>query len=114
MNKALYGKIGEDSVIDYLKEKRCRILERNFRYRKKEVDIIAEENGVIIFVEVKVRRGSSFGTGLESINNRKIDNIASVAIHYLKKNKLDNSNVRFDVASIDNNKLLYIKDAFQL
>ena len=108
------GKIGENRIARYLKDKGWIILEKNFRFHKKEVDIIAQKHDLIIFVEVKTRKNTQFGRGSEAIDTQKRNNIIHVARHYIEKNNLNNFNVRFDVASIDGESFSYIENAFQV
>jgi Holliday junction resolvase-like predicted endonuclease len=68
----------------------------------------------VVFVEVKYRTKKTFGYGVESVTGRKKQNILSVALHYMGKKKYYNQNARFDIASIENNKISYIEDAFHL
>jgi putative endonuclease len=114
MNKVALGKRWEDRVACYLIENGYSILERNYRFHGKEVDIIASKDDLVVFVEVKYRAGRTFGDGLDSVTPRKKQNILSVAMQYMGKRRLYNSNVRFDVADIEDNKLSYIEDAFRL
>lgn len=114
MNKCTIGKVGEKRIVSFLKSKGFFILESNFRYGKKEVDIIARKDDKIIFIEVKTRNYRGFGTGAEAIDTRKRNNIISVARYYVNKNKLNDCNIRFDVASIDKNNVIYIENAFQV
>ena len=114
MNKVALGKQWEDQVACYLIEHGYAILERNYRFHNKEVDIIASKEGCVVFVEVKYRAKKTFGDGVESVTARKKQNILSVALHYMGKKRYYNHNARFDIASIENNKLSYIKDAFHL
>ena len=113
-NKRFTGKIGEDKIALYLNQKGYNILVRNFRYKKNEVDIIADKDNTLIFVEVKRRKSSQFGCGFEAIDGRKRQNILKVARYFIEKNNLRNINVRFDVASIDRGVIRYIEDAFQV
>lgn len=112
-NSNLTGKAGEDRIVQHLKDDGWKILDRNFRYHKKEVDIIACKDGIITFVEVKTRKGVEFGLGLEAVDNRKRKNILGVARYYIQLKKLHDFNARFDVASINGTSFLYIEDAFQ-
>jgi len=114
MNNIVTGRKGEERIVTYLESKGYVILEKNFRFHHKEVDIIALKNKTLIFVEVKARKNKSFGSGFESVTSHKIKNIISVARYYIHKNRLYNLNVRFDVASIDTDGLSYVEDAFQL
>ena len=114
MSNLQKGREGESAVIEYLMEKGYRILERNYRSGHREIDIVAEKDGTIVFVEVKKRSGSSYGLGLESVTEKKRRNMISVARRYMQRKTLHDRNVRFDVASIDSNRLQYIENAFQL
>lgn len=113
MNRVTVGKRWEDEVAAYLLKMGYSILERNFRFRSKEIDIIAKKDDILVFVEVKYRRNRSFGSGLDAVTARKRDNIRSAAVYYMDKKRLYDHNVRFDVASIEQEKLLYIENAFQ-
>jgi putative endonuclease len=112
MNNIEKGSYGEDVVVGYLIEQGYRILERNYRYRHREVDIIALQNDVLVFVEVKTRSSHDFGYGFESVRKNKQHNILSVAQHFIQSHGMQDHNVRFDVASIDGEKLQYIERAF--
>jgi putative endonuclease len=114
MNKVAIGKRWEDRVACYLIENGYSILERNYRFHSKEVDIIASKDDLVVFVEVKYRAGRTFGAGVDSVTTKKKQNILSVAMQYMGKKRLYNRNVRFDVADIEDNKLSYIEDAFRL
>ena len=114
MNRQDLGRVGENQIAEYLIRHGWTILEMNYRYHKKEVDIIAKKYDMIVFVEVKKRSTRKFGRGFEAIDANKMNNMIYVARHYLKKHNLTNCNIRFDVASIDENAFSYIEDAFQL
>jgi len=114
MNKVLIGKDGENIITNYLKSRGFTILERNFRYGKKEVDIIAKSDDIIAFVEVKLRTNINYGDGLDAIGSYKKKNIIYVAKYYIQTNNLYNYNIRFDVASISNGNIEYIENAFQI
>ena len=112
MSKIYTGRVGERRVIRYLEANGYEVLESNLRFHHREVDIVAKKGDVIIFVEVKTRRTGRFGKGMDSISAGKIRNVLSVARYYIEKHRLHDYNVRFDVASIDNENLTYIEDAF--
>ncbi|MBE4950511.1 YraN family protein [Chryseobacterium culicis] len=112
-----FGKIAEDMAADYLKKNGYKILVRNFRFQKAEIDIIAEKDNLIIIVEVKARSTDVFMLPQEAVTKTKIKSIVSAANHYLEEFNKDNE-VRFDIISVlpDENKHLiidHIKDAFQ-
>ena len=112
-NKYSTGKNGEDKIVSYLIKKGWAVIERNFRYQKKEVDIIAGKDDIIIFVEVKARNSDQFGQGFEAVDSRKKRHILSVARYYMEKYNIQDINIRFDVASIDCDVIQYIENAFQ-
>ncbi|WP_431611313.1 YraN family protein [Chryseobacterium sp. 'Rf worker isolate 10'] len=112
-----FGKIAEDMAVDYLQKNGYKILVRNFRFQKAEIDIIAEKDNVIIVVEVKARSTDFFILPQEAVTKTKIKSIVSAANHYLEEFNKENE-VRFDIISVlpDENKNLiidHIKDAFQ-
>jgi putative endonuclease len=113
MNSREKGTQGEKRVREYLAGEGYQILESNFRFHHREVDIIAAKNDVLAFVEVKMRCDSSYGRGSEAISDVKKRNIISVARYYMQKNNMHDCNVRFDVASLDEGTLHYFEDAFR-
>ncbi|MCK4923771.1 MAG: YraN family protein [Spirochaetes bacterium] len=113
MNNVEKGMRGEEIVQNYLIEGGYRILERNFRFHHREVDIIAAKDDILVFVEVKSRKDGDFGRGFEAISDMKKRNIISVARYYTQKKGLQDCNVRFDVASLDRGALQYFENAFQ-
>ena len=112
MNSVEKGLKGEEIVGEFLLRKGYQILERNFRYRHREVDIIAAKDDTVAFVEVKMRSGNGYGRGYEAVSEMKKRNVISVARHYVQKHGLYDSNVRFDIASIDGGVLHYYENAY--
>ena len=113
MNRRELGNLGEEQVADYLRRSGCEILERNYRFSGREIDIIARAGEIIVFVEVKKRSQSRWGKGAEAVDYRKRRRIVGAAAHYLAEKSLTDVNVRFDVASLDGTSLEYIENAFQ-
>lgn len=111
-NRKLTGSEGEDRAAAVLKKQGYKILLRNFRSRFGEIDIIAEEDDFLVFVEVKRRSGRNFGTSLEAINPRKKLHIIRSAEIYLKANHWLGRRIRFDVVGIDGDNVKVIKHAF--
>lgn len=112
------GKEAENLVAEYLLKNGYKILVRNFRFKKNEIDIIAEKDNKIIVVEVKARSTDFFILPQEVVTKGKIRSIVSVADHFMEEfNK--NQEVRFDIISVlpDKNKVLqiteHIEDAFE-
>ncbi len=112
-----FGKIAEDLAVDFLVKNQYKILARNFRYLKAEVDIIAEFENQIIIVEVKARNTDAFLEPQEAVNKKKIKLLISASNYFIEENNIDKE-VRFDIISVLPNKqktleIDHIIDAFQ-
>ena len=112
-----FGKIAEDLAVDFLSKNQYKILARNFRYLKAEIDIIAEFEDQIIIVEVKARATDAFLEPQEAVNKKKIKLLISAANYFIEENQIDKE-VRFDIISVLPNKqktleIHHIIDAFQ-
>lgn len=114
------GNYGETLAFNYLRKNGYYILKRNFRNRFGEIDLICKKNDIIIFVEVKSRYSSLYGTPLESITYSKQKQIINLCNFYITLNKLYKYNCQFDVIEVflnkDNNLFLinHIQDAFRV
>lgn len=124
-HRTSFGKDGEDLAAKYLEEKGYRILERNYRFQREEVDLICfqpyeryQDGGEIVVVEVKTRRGTGFGYPEESVTREKQKAIFRVTEAYLHETRLEGSLVRFDVIGIiwkgDKPEIDHIENAFGL
>jgi putative endonuclease len=109
------GKEGEEIAARYMEENKYTILERNWRYRHREIDIIAIRDDKIIIVEVKVRKQIGGERLEEHINRKKQRYLISAANAYMMKRKLDRG-IRFDIILLTgeagNFNLEHIEDAF--
>ena len=110
---------GEDSASDFLKKKGYRIIERNYRTKFGEIDIIAQEKKTICFVEVKTKNIDTKASPKESVDSQKQERLSKLALYYLKENNLWTKRARFDVVSIkikgyQIQHIELIKDAFYL
>ncbi|GGF80437.1 UPF0102 protein [Paenibacillus albidus] len=95
------GAAAENAAVQYLTSQGYRVLERNWRCRSGELDIISELGQTLVFVEVRSRSGSLLqGTPEESVNWRKIRQVRSTAQVYLYRHKLEERKVSFDVISV--------------
>jgi putative endonuclease len=106
------GKKGEERALVALKKDGYRIIEKNYRNPLGEIDIIAEEDGYLVFVEVKKRNTPKFGSPLSAVDRNKKRHIIRSAMYYLKDNRCFDKKVRFDVVGIDGNGVQIIKHAF--
>ncbi len=97
------GNKGEELSTDFLIKKGYRILERNYRYLKYEVDIIARIEDIVVAVEVKTRSTSEFGNPQDFVKPKQIESLVKVMNHYITEHDLD-VEVRFDIIAIVKNK----------
>ena len=95
------GAIGEKLAADFLKKRGYRILRRNYRCRGGEIDIIAQHNECLVFVEVRTKRGSGFGTPEESVSFFKREKLVSLADTYLQSYNNLPPNWRIDVIAVE-------------
>lgn len=99
-NKKEVGKEGENIAADFLVNKGFKIIKRNYQYGHGEIDIIADDNGTLVFVEVKTRLNFEFGEPEYAINTSKIKQIKKIAELYLFDNEIEEANCRFDVVAV--------------
>ena len=98
------GRVGEEVACDYVKKLGYEIIEKNYRNKMGEIDIIAKDKNEIIFIEVKTRCQKKYGSPSEAVDRRKKRHIYHVAEFYLIINKLENAFCRIDVIEV------YFKD----
>jgi len=112
------GAQGEEIAVRYLTGRRYEIVERNYRCRHGEIDIIARRRNVLVFVEVKTRRSRAFGSPLEAVSLKKQRSISAAAQTYLQHNRLAGCAARFDVIGVllcgGATDLEHIENAFEL
>ena len=103
----ILGQYGEDKACAYLETNNYKIIERNFRCRQGEIDIIAKDltKNELVFVEVKTRISSNFGRPAQAVTYVKQRHIFNVAKYYIYLNSIKNTNIRFDVIEI------YVKES---
>jgi putative endonuclease len=94
------GKIGEDIAVKFLSRKGYKILKRNYRYGHGEIDIIAMDKDVLIFVEVRVKFSDKFGTPEDSVTIKKREQLKKIASAFIQMNEVNFSECRFDVIGI--------------
>ena len=113
------GQWGEDLACDYLKENGYRILERNFKNRFGEIDIIARDQDVLCFIEVKTRTSREFNHPFEAMSRFKQHRLMRMAMGYLIFKKQEHAQARFDVVGIsiveENSPVIeLLKNAFEV
>ncbi len=114
------GNKGEKLAAKFLKRKGYKIIQRNYKCKLGEIDIIAEQDRTVVFVEVKTRRTQEFGPPQYAITTAKKGQISRVALFYIKEKRLVEQTCRFDVIAITfqpesrKPRIEHIENAFQL
>jgi len=99
--RQLLGILGENIACAELEQRGYAILERRYRTRYGEIDIVARDGDCTVFVEVKTRDGSDFGDGAEAVTPWKQRRIAKMAVDFLARHRLHDRPCRFDVVAVD-------------
>ena len=112
-----FGNLAENLAADFLIQKNYKILTRNFRYQRAEVDIIAEFEDLIVVIEVKARSYNALIEPQEAVTKKKIKAILLCSDFFMKENQIDKE-VRFDIITVVPNEsgkleINHIEDAFQ-
>ncbi|MEG2014577.1 MAG: YraN family protein [Clostridia bacterium] len=113
LNKRLMGAEGEHKSTIYLKKQHYKILKTNYFSKIGEIDIIAKDKDILVFVEVKSRADDSFGMPAEAVTKRKQHMIIGSAKLYCIEKGIVNTQIRFDVIEILEGKINHIIDAFR-
>ncbi len=116
--RQVLGLRGEAAAEAALRHAGLRILERRFRVRHGEIDLVAEEGGVLVFVEVKTRRTPAHGRPWEAVIPRKQARLVRVALAYLARHGMFDRPCRFDVVEVlsdggEGSDVRHIRDAFR-
>lgn len=111
----LSGNQAESLACTYLQRAGLVLVARNYRCRQGELDLVMDEQGTLVFIEVRYRRSSGFGSPAESVHTSKRLRLIAAARHYLHEHASDQP-CRFDVIAISGDKpyqIDWIRDAFQ-
>lgn len=100
LRKKKLGAQGEQIAINYLHNRGYQILERNYRNKLGEIDIIAKHGNDLVFIEVKTRSDKVFGSPLEAVTSAKQRQLAKVALEYLSRQNCFDQPARFDVVGV--------------
>ena len=114
-----FGQASEMQAEQFLVAKGYRILDRNVRTRLGELDLVAEDHGVVVFVEVKGRATAAFGGALLAVNHRKRVKLTKLAAQYLAQRHWSDKACRFDVVlvqgrSSDQGRIEHLQNAFDV
>jgi putative endonuclease len=118
-NKKEFGGAGEELAGRYLEEHGFRIIEKNYRYGKGEIDIVAREDDYLVFVEVKTRHSLNFGEPEYAISRGKLNQIKKIASAYLWEKEIEDQDCRIDVVTIlfqgkESPQINHIRNAFMI
>jgi putative endonuclease len=114
------GAKGENLAVKFLKRRGYKIVQRNYRCKLGEIDIIAERSKTLVFVEVRTKQTEEFGPPQYSITAAKRGQISRVALCYIREKKLVEQSCRFDVIAITFSsesrrpRIEHIENAFEL
>jgi putative endonuclease len=104
------GAAAEEAAAKYLAERGLRLIERNFRVRGGEIDLICRDGATVVFVEVRLRRRADYGGAAASITAAKQAKIVMAARHWLARH--GNAICRFDCVLLDGEHIEWLRDAF--
>jgi putative endonuclease len=112
------GNTGEDLACEYLQAKGWEILDRNYYFDRAEVDVIAKDGPVTVFLEVKLRSSTRFGQPFEYVTEHKVRNVFKAAEAWVREHDLNDSPMRFDIIGIVKKKgqepeFNHIEDAYR-
>lgn len=100
MKTSRQGQIAESEACEFLQKQGLKLVEKNYRCRTGEIDLIMQDNEALVFVEVRYRANSDYGSALDSVDQHKIKKLISAASHYVSKHA-PNLPMRFDVVGFD-------------
>ena len=112
MQRQTLGKSGEDRAVRELERRGYAILARRYRTRHGEIDIVADDGGTIVFVEVKARATADCGSAAEAVTSHKQRRLTAMAVDYLARNHVTETPCRFDVVAIDGGVITLYPAAF--
>jgi putative endonuclease len=117
--RRLVGQKGEAAAETYLRRQGYRIIARNLRSSLGELDLVAEDGPVLVFVEVKARRTHEFGGAIHAVHDRKQEKLIRLASQYLSRHHLSHRPCRFDVvllqdSAADGTGIEHIRNAFEV
>jgi len=99
--KKQIGDFGQQLAADFLLGRGYKILTKNYFARAGEIDLIAEKDGQVVFVEVKTRLSDKFGLPEEAVDNKKREKMHLAGLKYLEEKQIENDNFRFDIVAVE-------------
>lgn len=108
------GENAEQKALNYLQKQGLFVVDRNYRCKQGEIDLIMRDHNFLVFVEVRYRKNSKYGSALETVTSKKQSRIIAATQHYLVSHNLSHQAVRFDVVAMTgDSQLNWVKNAFQ-
>jgi len=108
------GATAEERAADALYRRGYQVIERNYRCKVGELDIVAREGPTLVFVEVRSRQSGTFGSALDAVGWRKQAKVSRVAAYYISVRRPRFETARFDVVAITGEEIVVVKDAWRL
>ena len=102
----------EEEAISFLISQGLTLLTRNYQCKAGEIDLVMDDSGTIVFVEVRYRKSQQFGGAAMSVTAAKQRKISLAALHYLQSKKRNNAPCRFDVLAFSESEQQWLQDAF--
>ena len=112
MNQRETGAIYEKKALDYLLKQGCWLVQKNYRCPRGEIDLIVWDGDYLVFCEVKYRADDRKGTPAEAVDYAKQRVISKSALYYMTVNGIDEIPCRFDVVSIEDDRIILYQNAF--
>ena len=109
----ILGNWGEDQAAHYLQQQKLQIIDRHYRQKWGEIDLICRDGETWVFVEVKTRTALSHPSAIDSITPRKRQRIIRAALSYMKWKRLEGQALRFDLVLIEAGRIEWIPDAIE-
>lgn len=108
------GVSGEDRAASLLARSGMRLVERNYRCKVGELDIIALDGDTLVFVEVRSRQSAAFGSALDAVGWQKRRKVSRVALQYISARRPTFQTARFDVVAVTGSEVVHVRDAWRL
>ena len=113
-----FGELGERIAERWLRKRGWRVVQRRFRNGRRDIDLVVERDGTVVFVEVKARRGADFGGPVQAVNWRKQKELERSAMVWIDRHGRDAEIYRFDVVGVLLNgavvRVCHVENAFSL
>jgi len=107
------GVEAESRAAEILRREGYRVLEQRYRFLRHDIDLVARQGRTVVFVEVKLRKGSQFGTAAEAITGRKRRELVRAASAWLQRHGRPDDLARFDVVTFDGKQIVWLQNAFR-